>query len=68
MTCIRRTGEGVPRCCGPTTGAAGSTTRRRTHDGSEPEAVIAEMLATPGVERIHSRNIAWGCYMFAVTR
>jgi hypothetical protein len=40
----------------------------RTHDGSEPEAVIAEMLATPGVERIHSRNIAWGCYMFAVTR
>ena len=40
----------------------------RTHDGSEPEAVIAEMLATPGVERIHSRNIAWGCYMFTVTR
>lgn len=40
----------------------------RTHDGSEPEAVIAEMLATPGVEQIHSRNIAWGCYMFAVTR
>ena len=40
----------------------------RTHDGSEPEAVLAEMLATPGVERIHSRNIAWGCYMFTVTR
>jgi Protein of unknown function (DUF1203) len=40
----------------------------RTHDGTAPEAVIAEMLASPGVERIHSRNVAWGCYMFAVTR
>jgi hypothetical protein len=40
----------------------------RTHDGGDPEAVIAEILADPGVERIHSRNIAWGCYMFAITR
>jgi hypothetical protein len=40
----------------------------RTHDGVDPEAAIAEMLADPGVERIHSRNIAWGCYMFAITR
>jgi hypothetical protein len=40
----------------------------RTHDGTHPEAVIAEMLTVPGVERIHSRNIAWGCYMFAITR
>jgi hypothetical protein len=40
----------------------------RTHDGGAPEAVIAEILADPGVERIHSRNIAWGCYMFAITR
>ena len=39
----------------------------RTHDGSDPEAVIAEMLADPGVAQIHSRNIAWGCYMFAVS-
>jgi uncharacterized protein DUF1203 len=40
----------------------------RTHDGTDPEAVIAEMLADPDVVQIHSRNIAWGCYMFAVTR
>jgi hypothetical protein len=40
----------------------------RVHDGTQPEAVIAEMLADPAVELIHSRNIAYGCYMFAVTR
>jgi hypothetical protein len=40
----------------------------RTHDGGDPEAVIAAMLADPEVVLIHSRNIAWGCYMFAVTR
>lgn len=40
----------------------------RVHDGSQPEAVIAEMLADPDVVLIHSRNVAYGCYMFAVTR
>lgn len=40
----------------------------RTHDGQHPETVIAAMLADPDVTRIHSRNIAYGCYMFAVTR
>jgi hypothetical protein len=40
----------------------------RVHDGDDPVAVIAEMLADPDVVRIHSRNVAWGCYMFAVTR
>lgn len=40
----------------------------RVHDGQHPEAVIAEMLAHPDVALIHSRNIAWGCYMFSVTR
>ncbi len=40
----------------------------RVHDGTRPEAVIAEMLAEPGVTQIHSRNVAYGCYMFAVTR
>jgi hypothetical protein len=40
----------------------------RIHDGADPEAVIAEMLADPDVVCIHSRNVAWGCYMFAVTR
>jgi hypothetical protein len=40
----------------------------RVHDGTQPEAVIAEMLADPDVVLIHSRNVAHGCYMFAVTR
>ncbi len=40
----------------------------RVHDGSDPDAVIAEMLAEPEVTLIHSRNIAYGCYMFAITR
>jgi hypothetical protein len=40
----------------------------RVHDGQAPEAVLAEMLAVPDVVQIHSRNIAYGCYMFAVTR
>jgi hypothetical protein len=40
----------------------------RVHDGQDPEAVIAEMLAEPGVAQIHSRNVAYGCYMFAITR
>jgi hypothetical protein len=30
--------------------------------------VIAELLADAGVVQIHSRNVAWGCYMFTVTR
>jgi Protein of unknown function (DUF1203) len=39
----------------------------RRHDGSDPEAAIARILAEPGVVQIHSRNIDWGCYMFAIT-
>lgn len=39
-----------------------------THDGQDPETLIAEMLAVPEVEQVHSRNIAHGCYMFAITR
>jgi hypothetical protein len=38
------------------------------HDGQDPERVIAELLAEPDVVQIHSRNIAWGCYMFTITR
>jgi len=37
------------------------------HDGSDPEAVLAQVLATPGVVEVHSRNIAYGCYMFTAT-
>jgi hypothetical protein len=40
----------------------------RLHDGGDPESVIVDMLADPEVVRIHSRNVTWGCYMFAVVR
>ena len=40
----------------------------RVHDGSDPDAATAEILADPGVVEIHSRTIAYGCYMFAITR
>jgi Protein of unknown function (DUF1203) len=40
----------------------------RVHDGTDPLTVIDEMLSDPAVVAIHSRNIAYGCYMFTVTR
>jgi hypothetical protein len=40
----------------------------RVHDGTDPQAVIEAMLSDRTVVQIHSRNIAYGCYMFAVTR
>jgi hypothetical protein len=40
----------------------------RVHDGADPEREIADVLAQPGVVAVHSRNIAYGCFMFAVTR
>lgn len=40
----------------------------RVHDGSDPAKEIGEILADPEVVQIHSRNIAYGCYMFSVTR
>ncbi len=40
----------------------------RTHDGADPGAVLAEVLAKPDVVAVHSRNIAYGCYMFTATR
>jgi hypothetical protein len=39
-----------------------------THDGTDPESALAEVLAAPGVVQVHSRNIAYGCYMFTATR
>jgi hypothetical protein len=36
------------------------------HDGRDPEAAIARILGDPDVVEVHSRNIAYGCYMFAV--
>lgn len=38
----------------------------RVHDGDDPESVIGELLADPAVEQIHSRNVAYGCYMFTI--
>jgi hypothetical protein len=35
------------------------------HDGSDPEAALSAVLAQPGVVEVHSRNIAYGCFMFA---
>jgi hypothetical protein len=40
----------------------------RTHDGADPEAAITAILADPSVVQVHSRNIAYGCFMFAATR
>lgn len=39
----------------------------RTHDGTGAESVLAEVLAEPGVVEVHSRNIGYGCFMFAAT-
>jgi len=38
-----------------------------THDGSEPAAALAQVLAEPDVVEVHSRNIAYGCFMFVAT-
>jgi hypothetical protein len=38
----------------------------RAHDGDP--AVLEEVLAQPGVVEVHSRNIAYGCFMFVATR
>jgi hypothetical protein len=38
-----------------------------THDGSDPTAALAEVLAVPGVVEVHSRNVAYGCFMFVAT-
>jgi len=40
----------------------------RVHDGRDPEAVIAAMLQDPEVVQIHSRNVAYGCFMFTIRR
>ncbi|HEX6354386.1 DUF1203 domain-containing protein [Actinophytocola sp.] len=38
------------------------------HDGTDPEAAIAAVLSHPDVVEVHSRNLAYGCYMFRLTR
>jgi Protein of unknown function (DUF1203) len=38
------------------------------HDGSDPEGEIARLFADPEAVQLHSRNVAYGCFMFRVTR
>ena len=38
------------------------------HDGTDPEAAIAAVFAHEEVVEAHSRNLAYGCYMFRITR
>jgi hypothetical protein len=38
------------------------------HDGTDPETPIARLLADPDTAQLHSRNVAYGCFMFVVTR
>ena len=35
-------------------------------DGRQAVQVIAELMARPGVELVHLRNVGYGCYNFAV--
>jgi hypothetical protein len=39
----------------------------RTHDGTDPVGALTAVLAEPGVTLVHSRNVVYGCYMFAAT-
>lgn len=38
------------------------------HDGSDPETAISGILVDPDVVEVHSRNVAYGCFMFAIHR
>ena len=38
------------------------------HDGTDPEREIARLLSDPEAVQLHSRNVAYGCFMFVVTR
>jgi len=37
-------------------------------DGTNAETLIAEMLADPTIEFIHTRNLYAGCCMFTISR
>ncbi|GAA4610104.1 hypothetical protein BJY16_007672 [Actinoplanes octamycinicus] len=40
----------------------------RVHDGSDPDGALAAVFADPDVVQVHSRNVAYGCFMFVATR
>jgi hypothetical protein len=37
-------------------------------DGPHAEDAIADLLARPGIELVHLRNVGYGCYNFAVQK
>jgi hypothetical protein len=37
-------------------------------EGARAEDAIADLLARPEVDFVHSRNVAYGCFMFAIHR
>jgi hypothetical protein len=37
-------------------------------DGAQAERVVVMLLERPEVDFVHSRNVEWGCYMFAALR
>ena len=39
-----------------------------TDAGDHPEEVISQLFANPAVERIHTRNVVYGCYMLEIRR
>ena len=40
----------------------------RLHDGTEPDVALREVFGEPGVVALHSRNVAYGWFMFAAVR
>jgi hypothetical protein len=40
----------------------------RVHDGTDPRAAIVAVLGDPEVVQVHSRNVAYGCFMFRIQR
>jgi hypothetical protein len=37
-------------------------------DGAQAEAVLGALLTRPDVDFVHSRNVAYGCFMFTIRR
>ncbi len=37
-------------------------------DGANAETALATMLERPEIDFVHSRNVAYGCYMFTIRR
>ncbi len=47
--------------------AEGSQVHNQIVEPQDVDAAIADLLARPEVDFIHSRNVLAGCYMFAIT-